>query len=71
MLKMLTVGGRMWILLVVFVSMNHGFYASFTPTDSYLLACGSSQNVTFFGQTYVPPFFPVYQSARIFPSNSS
>ena len=45
-LKMLTVGGRMWIRLVVFVSMNHGFYASFTPTGSYLLACGSSQNIT-------------------------
>ncbi|XP_027171334.1 receptor-like protein kinase THESEUS 1 [Coffea eugenioides] len=92
---MLTVGVRMWILLVVFVSMNHGFYASFTPTDNYLLACGSSQNVTFFGQTYVPDSvrssvavkgqgnsivansnssgaaFPVYLSARIFPSRSS
>lgn len=28
--------------------------ASFTPIDSYLIACGSSQNVTFLGQTYVP-----------------
>ena len=37
----------MWILLVVFVSMNHGFYASFTPADSYLLAFESSQNITF------------------------
>ncbi|KAH6775677.1 protein kinase family protein [Perilla frutescens var. hirtella] len=28
--------------------------AAFTPADSFLLACGSSQNVTFLGQTYVP-----------------
>ncbi|XP_071701616.1 receptor-like protein kinase THESEUS 1 [Rutidosis leptorrhynchoides] len=28
--------------------------ASFTPTDSYLIACGSSKNVTYLGQTYVP-----------------
>lgn len=29
-------------------------YAAFTPADRYLLACGSSNNVTFLGQTYVP-----------------
>lgn len=29
-------------------------YAAFTPADSYLLVCGSSQNVTFLGQTYIP-----------------
>ncbi|KAJ0539832.1 putative protein kinase RLK-Pelle-CrRLK1L-1 family [Helianthus annuus] len=27
---------------------------SFSPIDSYLLACGSTQNVTYLGQTYVP-----------------
>lgn len=92
---MLTVAVRMWMFLVVFGLMSLGLYASFTPTDSYLLACGSSQNVTFFGQTYVPDSvrssvavksqgnsivansnssgapFPVYHSARIFPSSSS
>ncbi|KAK9072320.1 hypothetical protein SSX86_008753 [Deinandra increscens subsp. villosa] len=26
----------------------------FSPADSYLIACGSSQNITFLGQTYVP-----------------
>lgn len=29
-------------------------YASFTPVDSYFLACGSSQNITYLGQTYIP-----------------
>ncbi|XP_047968191.1 receptor-like protein kinase THESEUS 1 [Salvia hispanica] len=28
--------------------------AAFTPANNYLLACGSSQNVIFLGQTYVP-----------------
>ncbi|XP_042039054.1 receptor-like protein kinase THESEUS 1 [Salvia splendens] len=28
--------------------------AAFTPANNYLLACGSSQNVMFLGQTYVP-----------------
>ncbi|KAJ0720124.1 putative protein kinase RLK-Pelle-CrRLK1L-1 family [Helianthus annuus] len=27
---------------------------SFSPIDSYLIACGSTQNVTYLGQTYVP-----------------
>lgn len=27
---------------------------SFNPVDSYLIVCGSSQNVTFLGQTYIP-----------------
>ncbi|KAG4204106.1 hypothetical protein ERO13_A04G027601v2 [Gossypium hirsutum] len=30
--------------------------ASFTPTDNYLIVCGSSQNVTFQGRTFVPDF---------------
>lgn len=48
-----------WAPLVVAVFVL-GFVGSsvsldtFTPADSYLLACGSSQNVTFLGQTYVP-----------------
>ncbi|XP_073312264.1 receptor-like protein kinase THESEUS 1 [Primulina huaijiensis] len=29
-------------------------YAAFSPADNYLIACGSSQNVTFLGQTYIP-----------------
>ncbi|KAL3508629.1 hypothetical protein ACH5RR_028030 [Cinchona calisaya] len=91
---MVTVAVRMVIILVLFGLMNGGLYASFTPPDEYLIACGSSQNVTFLGQTYVPDSvqssvalesqgnsipansnssapFPIYQSARIFPSTTS
>ncbi|KAG6421325.1 hypothetical protein SASPL_117876 [Salvia splendens] len=32
--------------------------AAFTPANNYLLACGSSQNVIFLGQTYVPDSVP-------------
>ncbi|KAM0043807.1 putative protein kinase RLK-Pelle-CrRLK1L-1 family [Helianthus debilis subsp. tardiflorus] len=35
---------------------------SFTPIDNYLLACGSTQNVTYLGQTYVPDS---YQSSMV------
>lgn len=48
-----------WAPLVVAVFVL-GFVSSsvsvgaFTHADNYLLACGSSQNVTFLGQTYVP-----------------
>lgn len=82
------------VAVVLFVSMFHESSALFTPVDNYLIACGSSQNVTFLGQTYIPDSvqpsmalktqgnsivvtsnssvpFPVYQSARIFPSTGS
>ncbi|XP_031500421.1 receptor-like protein kinase THESEUS 1 [Nymphaea colorata] len=44
------------LLAVVFLD---GFiisssYAAFTPVDNYLIACGSSQNVTVDGRVYVP-----------------
>jgi len=39
-------------LLFVFVVLECS--ASFIPIDNYLIACGSSQNVTFLGQTYIP-----------------
>lgn len=43
------------LLPVVLVGlMGHGSWALFTPADNYLISCGSSQNVTFLGQTYVP-----------------
>ncbi|XP_057506874.1 receptor-like protein kinase THESEUS 1 [Actinidia eriantha] len=44
----------LFLAVVVFVLMVHEFTASFIPVDNYLIACGSSQNVTFLGQTYVP-----------------
>ncbi|KAI3457498.1 hypothetical protein Pfo_014161 [Paulownia fortunei] len=48
-----------WVPIVVavfvlgFVGSNISS-AAFTPADNYLLACGSSQNVAFLGQTYIP-----------------
>ncbi|KAK6132727.1 hypothetical protein DH2020_033532 [Rehmannia glutinosa] len=41
------------VIVLGFFSSNISF-AQFTPVDNYLLACGSSQNVTFLGQTYIP-----------------
>lgn len=48
-----------WVLVVVVVIVlgfddSNVSHCAFAPVDSYLLACGSSQNVTFLGQTYVP-----------------
>ncbi|KAK4484421.1 hypothetical protein RD792_007000 [Penstemon davidsonii] len=49
-----------WVFVVVslfilgFVGTTTTTYATFTPADNYLIACGSSQNVTFLGQTYTP-----------------
>ncbi|KAI3466148.1 hypothetical protein Pfo_022811 [Paulownia fortunei] len=40
------------VFVVGFVSSSISF-AAFTPSDNYLLACGSSQNVAFLGQTYI------------------
>ncbi|KAL3503262.1 hypothetical protein ACH5RR_037711 [Cinchona calisaya] len=51
---MLTLRVKIWIVLVLFGLMGDGLCASFTPIDNYLIACGSSQNVTFLGQNYVP-----------------
>lgn len=42
------------IALVLFEVMISSSNALFTPPDSYLIACGSSQNVTFQGQIYSP-----------------
>lgn len=45
-----------WIALVLALVLFscHGSSASFTPVDNYLIACGSSRNVTFQGRTFVP-----------------
>ncbi|KAF1899481.1 hypothetical protein Lal_00019609 [Lupinus albus] len=45
-----------WVpyVLVVFLVLVNGSYALYTPPDSYLIACGSSQNITFQGHTFVP-----------------
>ncbi|GMH24301.1 hypothetical protein Nepgr_026144 [Nepenthes gracilis] len=47
-----------WVPLVIAVFLFELMFSlsnsSFTPADNYLIACGSSQNVTFQGQIYVP-----------------
>ncbi|KAA8523846.1 hypothetical protein F0562_010269 [Nyssa sinensis] len=55
--QMVKMKGGKWIplvLTVLFGFMGHGSYSLFTPVDHYLIACGSLQNVTFSGQTFVP-----------------
>ena len=42
------------LVLIVFLFVRHGTFASFTPVDNYLIACGSSRNVTFQGRIFVP-----------------
>lgn len=42
------------LVLVVFLFIRHGTFASFTPADNYLIACGSSKSVSFQGRTFVP-----------------
>ncbi|KAL0843838.1 hypothetical protein Bca101_017084 [Brassica carinata] len=41
------------LLLVLFLSCYTSL-ALFTPPDNYLISCGSSQNITFQGRTFVP-----------------
>ncbi|CAN4087417.1 unnamed protein product [Withania somnifera] len=49
----------MHLVLAVVVSsfLTPDTTTAFSPADNYLLACGSSQNVTYIGQTYVPDLF--------------
>ncbi|KAB1217211.1 Receptor-like protein kinase THESEUS 1 [Morella rubra] len=42
------------LALAVILFMGHGSCASFTPVDNYLIACGSSKNVSFQYRTFVP-----------------
>ncbi|XP_040987003.1 receptor-like protein kinase THESEUS 1 [Juglans microcarpa x Juglans regia] len=41
------------LVLAMILFMGHGSCASFTPVDNYLIACGSSKNVTFQDRTFV------------------
>ncbi|CAA3006914.1 receptor kinase THESEUS 1 [Olea europaea subsp. europaea] len=43
----------MWVGVVLGI-LSQRSYSSYTPADNYLLVCGSSQNVAFNDQTYVP-----------------
>ncbi|CAL0310132.1 unnamed protein product [Lupinus luteus] len=40
--------------LVVLLFLVNASFALYTPLDNYLIACGSSQNITFQGHTFVP-----------------
>ncbi|KAK8559638.1 hypothetical protein V6N13_016379 [Hibiscus sabdariffa] len=40
--------------VVLLLIWGFGIEAEFTPPDNYLIACGSSKNVTFQGRTFVP-----------------
>ncbi|KAK6230495.1 hypothetical protein QUC31_002013 [Theobroma cacao] len=42
------------LAVVLFEFLGCRTQASFTPADNYLIVCGSSQNVTFQGRTFVP-----------------
>ncbi|KAK7401851.1 hypothetical protein VNO78_13669 [Psophocarpus tetragonolobus] len=45
-----------WVsfVLVVYLFLVNGSFATFTPHDNYLIACGSSQSITFQDRTFVP-----------------
>ncbi|KAI4333715.1 hypothetical protein L6164_018488 [Bauhinia variegata] len=45
-----------WVpfVLIVFLFLLDGSFGLFGPSDNYLIACGSSQNITFQGRTFVP-----------------
>ncbi|KAG6756489.1 hypothetical protein POTOM_039918 [Populus tomentosa] len=56
---MVRMKGESWLPIVVafvlFELIGHNIsFAAFTPPDNYLIACGSTQSVTFQGKTYVP-----------------
>ncbi|XP_022976416.1 receptor-like protein kinase THESEUS 1 [Cucurbita maxima] len=44
----------MFLVLSGVLFMCIGSCAAFTPIDNYLISCGSTQNITFQGRTYVP-----------------
>ncbi|KAJ8555962.1 hypothetical protein K7X08_022720 [Anisodus acutangulus] len=50
------------LAVVVSIFLTRDSNAAFAPADNYLLACGSSQNVTYISQTYVPDSLHSLQS---------
>ncbi|XP_042490054.1 receptor-like protein kinase THESEUS 1 [Macadamia integrifolia] len=53
-MKMKTAGWLPLLLSVLVLFSLQGSFATFVPADNYLIACGSPQNVTFQGRTFVP-----------------
>ncbi|KAJ4975706.1 hypothetical protein NE237_000812 [Protea cynaroides] len=61
MVEMKTVERLPLILSVLLVLLNTQVsFAAFAPADNYLIACGSPQNVTFQGRTFVPDSVQFY-----------
>ncbi|PHT27409.1 putative receptor-like protein kinase [Capsicum baccatum] len=54
MVNLRTMSWMPLVLAVVSSFLTRDSNAAFDPADNYLLACGSSKNVTYIGQTYVP-----------------
>ncbi|XP_045788745.1 receptor-like protein kinase THESEUS 1 [Trifolium pratense] len=44
------------LILLLFGACNKSFASSFIPIDNYLVACGSSHDITFQGRTFIPEF---------------
>ncbi|KAL6538363.1 Receptor-like protein kinase THESEUS 1 [Orobanche gracilis] len=58
------------VILEIFICITFSS-AQFTPANTYLLACGSSQNVTFLGQTYTPDSFSFKNGGNITTATSN
>jgi len=41
------------LILILYTECRESF-ASFNPINNYLVACGSSHNITFLGRTFIP-----------------
>ncbi|XP_019443980.1 PREDICTED: receptor-like protein kinase THESEUS 1 [Lupinus angustifolius] len=54
MLMMMKIVKLVSYFLVVFPILVNASFSMYNPLDNYLIACGSSQNITFQGQTFVP-----------------
>ncbi|XP_061376519.1 receptor-like protein kinase THESEUS 1 [Gastrolobium bilobum] len=54
MMVMMKLGKWVSFVFVAFMFLVNGSFAAYTPSDNYLIACGSSQNITFQDRTFVP-----------------
>ncbi|KAF7832459.1 receptor-like protein kinase THESEUS 1 [Senna tora] len=59
------------IVIIIFLFVNYysctATTTTFTPIDNYLIACGSSQNITFAGRTFIADSQHSTSRARDFP----
>ena len=65
------------VLVLISLYLHQSSSASFIPPDNYLISCGSSQNITYLGQTYLPDSIEssfslkTQQDSNIIKSNST